>query len=114
MTPENYRLIHVACALLLFLGLGGALFVSGDQKPSKLAMSLHGIALLAMLIAGVGYWHKQGLAWEHWITAKIGCWLFVGMVPLLVKKRVIARGLGVLLVVVVGATAVWLAQTKPF
>ena len=64
MTPEFYRVIHVTCALLLYLSLGAVVFGPRDEKPSKLAMMLHGIALLLMVVAGVGIWHKDGYEYE--------------------------------------------------
>ena len=79
MTPEFYRVIHVTCALLLYLSLGAVVFGPRDEKPSKLAMMLHGIALLLMVVAGVGIWHKDGnVEWGNWLSAKIGCWVFLG------------------------------------
>jgi hypothetical protein len=114
MTPEFYRVLHVAAALLLFLSLGGVLLTPTDAKPSKLVMPLHGIALLAMVFAGVGTVHKEGIEWGNWLYAKIGCWVFLAALPILVRKGMVPRMLGLLLAVAAGATAVWLAQTKPF
>lgn len=115
MTPEFYRLVHVGCALLLFLALGGALLGPADAKPPKLAMILHGLALVLMAVAGVGYVHKSAsVDWGNWLYAKIGCWLFIGVLPVLIRKRVLARPLALLLGIAAGVTAVWLAQQKPF
>ena len=115
MTPEFYRVVHVAAGLLLFLSLGGVLLGAKDGKPGKMVMALHGIALLLMVVAGVGTVHKDdGLEWGNWLYAKIGCWVFLAIMPVLVKKGVLPRVLGVLLAVAAGAAAVWLAQAKPF
>ncbi|MFK7738884.1 MAG: hypothetical protein AB8H80_01075 [Planctomycetota bacterium] len=116
MTPEFYRLIHVACALLLFLSLGGVLLSPADKKAPKSAMILHGIALLAMLVAGFGYVHKSATVdWEaKWVYAKIGCWLLVGALPILIRKGILPKPVGLLVAVAAGAAAVWLAQAKPF
>ncbi len=115
MSPEIYRVLHVVGALLLFLSLGGVLLVPGDQKASKLVMPLHGIALLIMVVAGVGVVHKDDtVSWQPWLYAKIGCWLFVAVLPVLVRKGTISRFVGLLLAIAAGATAVWLAQMKPF
>jgi hypothetical protein len=74
MDPKYYQLIHVAAALLVFLGLGGMLTGQGG----KVSAMLHGIGLLAMLVAGIGFAHKSGYGWPNWMIAKIGCWLLVG------------------------------------
>ena len=115
MTPEIYRLLHVAGVLLLFLGLGGVLFVGDGQKPGKLPMILHGLGLLVMVVAGVGTVHKDGAVdWGNWLYAKIGCWVLLAVMPVLIKKGILPRAIAWLFVLAIGATAVWLAQTKPF
>ena len=115
MSPEIYRVLHIVGALLLFLSLGGVLLVPGDQKASKLVMPLHGIALVIMVVAGVGVVHKSAdLSWQPWLFAKIGCWVFVAVLPVLVRKGILSRFIGLLLAIAAGAAAVWLAQMKPF
>ena len=115
MTPDLYRVLHAAGALLLFLSLGGVLLLPADAKPVKMSMALHGIALLLMVVAGVGTVHKYaGLNWGNWLYAKIGCWVFLAVLPVLVRKGMLPRMLGLLLAIAAGGAAVWLAQTKPF
>ncbi len=115
MSPDIYRVIHVTCGLLLFLSLGAVVFGPREEKPPKLAMILHGIALLLMVVAGVGIWHKDdGVEWGNWLSAKLGCWLFLGALPVLVRKGTLPRFLGLVLGVAAGGAAVWLAITKPF
>ncbi len=116
MTPETYRLLHVVGALLLFAGLGGTLAQAGKDggKAPALFLALHGIGLLAMLVAGIGYVHKKPLAWENWIFAKIACWVLLAAAPILVRRGVLPRFVAVVMVLALGATAVWLAQAKPF
>jgi len=113
MDPATYRLLHVVGVLVVFLGLGGMLCAE-PGKASKLFGALHGIGLLVMLVAGIGFAHKSGYGWPAWLIAKIGCWLLVGAVPMLVKRGVLTRLLGLLLVLGLGGVAVWLAQSKPF
>lgn len=114
MSPELYRVLHVVGVLMLFLGLGG-MFASEAGKGSKLFSMLHGIGLLLMLVAGIGFAHKSEppLGWPNWLLAKIACWIVVGALPVLVKRGVMPRLAGILLVLAVGAVAIWLAQTKP-
>lgn len=113
MSPEIYRVLHVVGVLMLFVGLGG-MFASEAGKAPKLFAMLHGIGLLVMLVAGIGFAHKSGYGWPNWLLAKIACWLLVGAMPVLVKRGIVPRVAGVLLALAIGATAVWLAQAKPF
>lgn len=116
MTPELYKLIHVVGVLFLFAGLGGVLATSGKEggKPSGLYMAMHGIGLLAMLVAGIGFVHKSGLAWQNWLSAKAGAWLLLAALPFLIRRGIVPRPLGLLLALALGAGAVYLAQVKPF
>jgi len=114
MTPDIYRVIHVSCALLLFLSLGAVVFAPKDSRPPKLAMILHGIALVLMVVAGVGVVHKDGnVEWGNWLYAKIGCWLFVGALPVLVRKGIVPGLLALLLALAAGGAAAWLAIVQP-
>jgi hypothetical protein len=113
MTPEFYRLLHIVGVLMLFLGLGG-MFASEAGKAPKLFAALHGIGLLLMVVAGVGYVHKKPLAWDSWLFAKIACWVLMGALPVLVKRGVVPRVGAIVLALAIGATAAWLAQAKPF
>ena len=116
MTPEFYRVLHVVGALLLFLSLGTVFFTPRDKKPPKLAMALHGIALVVMVVAGVGVVHKAGLEWGNWLYAKIACWVLLAALPTLVRKGTVPGIVGLLLAIGLGGAAAWLAiaETKPF
>lgn len=114
MSAEFYRLVHVIAVLMLFVGLGGVLAGTRDGgKAPPLYLALHGVGLLAMLIAGIGFAHKSGLGFPNWVIAKIGCWVILAAVPTLVRKGVLQRQVAVLLVVAIGGAAAWLA-TRPF
>ncbi|MEO6596360.1 MAG: hypothetical protein ABIP94_16545 [Planctomycetota bacterium] len=116
MSPETYRLLHVVGVLLLFLGLGGILGSGGREagKASTLFLAMHGIGLLTMLVAGIGFAHKKEIGWPNWLLAKIACWVLIGALPFLVRGGVLPRSIAILLVVAIGATAAWLARAHPF
>ena len=115
MTPETYRVLHVVGVLLLFLGLGGTLAHAGKEgKAPAMFLVLHGLGLLVMLVAGIGYVHKKPLVWENWLYAKIACWVLLAAAPILVRRGVLPRIAALVLVLAIGGTAVWLGQTKPF
>lgn len=113
MSPELYRLLHVVGVVMLFLGLGG-MFASEAGRTPRLFSVLHGVGLLLMLIAGIGFAHKSGLGWPNWMLAKIAIWVLIGALPALIKKGVVPRAGAVLLVLPLAAAAIWLAQAKPF
>jgi hypothetical protein len=113
MSPEFYRLAHVIGVLVLFLGLGG-MFASEPGKGSKLFPALHGIGLVVMVVAGIGYAHKMSLGWPNWLLAKIACWVIVAALPALAKRGVLPRAAALLLALAIGGVAVWLARAKPF
>jgi hypothetical protein len=110
MDPTYYKLIHVVGALFVFCGLGGML----AGKGGKFAGMLHGVGLLAMLVAGIGIAHKSPDGWKHWMTAKVGIWVLLGALPFLVKRGIVGALGALVLALGLGATAVWLAQAKPF
>lgn len=115
MSPETYRLLHVLGVLVVFLGLGGVLATAGDGgKAPKLFLMLHGVGLLVMLVCGIGYVHKMRFEWENWLFAKIACWVLIGAIPVLVRRGVLPRMVALVVVLGLGATAVWLARAKPF
>jgi hypothetical protein len=114
MSPEFYRVLHVVGVLTLFLGLGGVLAAPGKEKSSRLFLVLHGVGLLLMVVAGVGTVHKAGLTWGNWLYAKIGCWVLLAALPVLVKKGIVPRMAALLLALALGGAAAWLAQAKPF
>lgn len=117
MSPELYRLVHVACAFLLFLSLG-ALLAHEPGKAPRWSMMLHGIALLGMLVAGVGMMHKSEpkLEWQPWLYAKVGAWVLLGALPVLVKRGLLPRFVAFVLVLGLGVGAAWLGLVaqKPF
>ena len=117
MSPDLYRLIHVGSAFLLFLSLGAVLAHEPGKAP-RWSMMLHGIALLAMAVAGVGVMHKSEpkLEWQPWVFAKIGAWVLLAVLPVLVKRRLLPRFVAFVLVLGLGVGAAWLglATQKPF
>ena len=116
MPAETYRLLHVVGALMLMVGLGGILATASrdGSKPPMLFLALHGVGLLALLVAGIGFAHKSNLGWPNWMLAKIACWVLLAALPILVRRGVLPRGVAALLVIGLGALAAWLARVHPF
>lgn len=116
MPYEAYKVLHLTGLILTFLGLGGILLRSRDQGPSRFGLVLHGLGMLALLVAGFGLLARLGLnwPWPGWVWAKLGVWLLVGALPTMHKKGILPLALGWLVAGGAGVAAAWLAVAKPF
>ena len=113
-----YKLLHVVGLMLLFLGMGGTLlgaYAERDRAPKGTAV-LHGVGLFVMLLGGFGMMARLGIdwPWPGWLVAKLGVWLVIGALPVLVRRQVLPRGPAWLVAAGLGALAGWLAIYKPF
>lgn len=114
-----YKLVHLAGILLIILSLGGLLthaINSGapDHPWRKGAVISHGVGMLLALLGGFGALAKLGMHWNGWIIAKIGIWVIIGALPVLLRRRPGAAKplwIGVLLLAIAAAA---LALFKPF
>ena len=113
-----YKLLHVIGLMLLFLSLGGMLLGARsalDRAPKGTAI-LHGVGLFVMLVGGFGMMARLGIhwPWPGWLIAKLGVWLTIGALPVLVRRQVLPGGPAWLIAAALGALAAWLAISKPF
>ena len=118
MSYAIYKLLHVVGLMLLFLGMGGMLLgarAEPDRAPRRTAV-LHGVGLFVMLLGGFGMMARLGIdwPWPGWLFAKLGVWLVIGALPVLVRRQVLPRGPAWLVAAGLGALAAWLALSKPF
>lgn len=110
-----YKLIHIVGLAMLFLGLGGIFSHAGEGKGPKLYTVLYAVGLLAMLVAGFGRAARMGFSLTSgWILAKIGLWLFLGAMPVLVRRGLVPKPLAWIVALAVAAAAIYLAIEKPF
>ena len=118
MPYEIYKLIHVVGLMLLFLGIGGMLLVASSVRERGITRNtiLHALGLFAMLLGGFGMMARLGVhwPWPGWLIAKLGVWLIIGALPVLVRREVLPRGPAWLIAAALGALAGWLAISKPF
>ena len=116
MTYETYKIMHLVGLIVLYLALGAVLLSpeNNGEKPPKVAAALHGIGLLVMLVAGFGMLDRLNVAWPWptWVFLKLGIWILLGAMPVLVRKGIIPRSLGWLFAGALGGAAAWLAITK--
>lgn len=93
MPAEVYTVLHLLGIAWLFAALGGVTVhaLNGGDKASnsarKLLAASHGIALVIILVAGVGLLHKKGIAWGTWVYAKLALWLFLGGSLTLIQRK---------------------------
>lgn len=110
MDPYLLKTLHLAGAFGLFTSLGATLLGGSGKKGAAM---LHGISLL--LILGVGFaMLKKPPMGESWWMIKLGLWLFLGVAPVLAKRKVLAPWMVLVLSLAAAMTAAWLGLRKPF
>lgn len=104
------KTIHLAGVFALFASLGATL-LGGSQNKS--ASILHGVSMLLILLAGFAILKKPPMD-QYWWMAKLGLWLFIGIAPLLAKKKIMPSCVVFLLTLGAAIGAAYLAFYKPF
>ena len=51
---------------------------------------------------------------KYWWMVKIGLWLFLGVAPVLAKRKVLPASIVLALSIAAAVTAAWLGLAKPF
>jgi hypothetical protein len=121
MSFAAFKVIHILSVLFVFVSLGALMIIAreGVERGNgrKLAGMTHGIALLAVLIAGFGALARLGLsnpgAWPAWVWIKAAVWLVLGGITVLIRR---SPQLGTLLwwlIPLLGGIAAWAAIYKP-
>lgn len=104
------KILHIVGVIALFTSLGAVLLAGSGKKSASM---LHGISLLVILGAGFALLGKPPMQKSWWLI-KFGIWLFLGVAPVLVKRKILPPWLVLSLVLAAGATATWLVLVKPF
>lgn len=104
------KTLHIAGALALFTSFGATLLGGSGKKG---ASALHGISLLAIFLIGFAMLGKPKMD-QSWWMIKLGLWLFLGVAPVLAKRKVLPPWLVLILCLAAAATAAWLGLRKPF
>lgn len=114
-----YLFIHLFSVLLLFGSLGGMVLhvMNGGDKESnanrKLIMISHGVAMVLILIAGVGALHRSGGSFsEGWVHAKLGIWLLLGAAPAIINRKPSLAKLLWFILPLIGGFAFYFARWK--
>ena len=121
MSFMAFKVIHILSVLFVFVSLGALMLASreGVERGNgrKLAGMTHGIALLAVLVAGFGALARLGLsnpgAWPAWVWIKATVWLVLGGITVLIRRSPQLGKLLWVLIPLLGGIAAWAAVYKP-
>lgn len=117
-----YKIIHLIGVLMVFLALGGVAThtINGGSKIHSWRRPIaftHGVGLLLSLVGGFGLLARLGIVHgglPGWVLAKLGIWvLFAVLIGVISRRPAWAKPIWPL-IIVLGATAAFLAGSKPF
>jgi hypothetical protein len=104
------KTLHLAAVIALFTSLGATLLAGSGKKSASM---LHGISLLLVLLIGFAMLKKPPMD-QSWWMIKLGLWLFLGVAPVLAKRRVMPAWVVLVLSLAAAVAAAWLGLRKPF
>ncbi|MCX6874246.1 MAG: hypothetical protein NTW21_10630 [Verrucomicrobia bacterium] len=110
MDPILLKTLHLVSVFALCTSLGAVLLGGSDKRGASV---LHGISLLLIVALGFAMLKKPPMG-QSWWMIKLGMWVFLGVAPLLAKRRVLPGALLLLLCLAAAALAAWLGLSKPF
>lgn len=110
MDPFLLKILHLAGVFALFASLGATLLGGSNKKSASM---LHGVSLLVILLVGFAMLKKPPMD-QYWWMAKLGIWLFIGVAPVLAKKKILCPCVVFALTLVGAVAAAYLAFYKPF
>lgn len=117
-----YKIVHLVGVLMVFLALGGVAThaINGGAKGHSWRKPIaitHGIGLVLSLVGGFGLLARLGIVHgglPGWVMAKLGIWLlFAVLIGVVSRKPGWAKPIWPL-IIILGATAAYLAGSKPF
>lgn len=104
------KVLHLAGVFALFASLGATLLAGSKGKAGSM---LHGISLVLILLIGFAMLKKPPMD-QHWWMVKLVIWLFIGVAPLLSKRKILAPWMVFSLCLVAATYAAYLGIYKPF
>ncbi len=123
MSPEFYKLVHLAGILMVFMSIGGLALhgLNGGTKESNRARRLvsitYGVGLFIILLGGFGWLGSTGMmsaGMPGWTWAKLGIWMAVGALLALPTVRPELSRFVWIVAPILGVIGAWLARSKPF
>lgn len=119
MSYLAFKVLHILGVLLVFTAVGGLTLhaMNGGDRDSnqshKLVGISHGIGLVILLITGFGMLAQLGTGFPLWIWLKIGIWLLLGAVTVVIRRLAGQTAALWFLLPLLGAVAAYLAIFKP-
>lgn len=110
MDPLIFKTLHVMAAMGVFAALGATLLAANPEQQ-KAAAKWHGISLLALLLVGFALLRKPPMELHFW-KVKLLLWLFLGVAPVLSKKKLLPAPVLMSLCVVAAGLAAYLGLTR--
>jgi len=110
MDSTTYLIIHLIGLAALALGLGGMMAGGNDRKIFSI---LQGIALLVMLVSGFGLLARLHLGFPHFAMVKVGLWLVLGAMPVILRRLHASVIAGICISVALIGILAWLGVMKP-
>jgi hypothetical protein len=104
------KTLHIAGALGLFTSLGATLLAGSAKKSASI---IHGVSLLLILLVGFAMLKKPPMD-QSWWMIKTGLWLFLGVAPVLARRKVLPAWSVLVLSLAAAVAAAWLGLRKPF
>jgi hypothetical protein len=104
------KTLHIAGALGLFTSLGATLLAGSAKKSASI---IHGVSLLLILLVGFAMLKKPPMD-QSWWMIKTGLWLFLGVAPVLARRKVLPAWSVLALSLAAAMAAAWLGLRKPF
>lgn len=113
----TYKVVHLLGIFLLICGIGGlwamaaAATDESRRAARKLVLATHGVAMFLILLAGFGMLARLGISgsWPVWVWIKIGIWLLLGALPVLLRRSEKPAAALFYLTPILGAIAAWAA-----
>jgi hypothetical protein len=101
------------------MGLAGLIWaaaVDADKRMKRPAIIFHGLGLTLALVGGFGMAARLGMisGLPGWVHGKIGLWVALGALPVLIKRMPQHRSLVWWGIPLVGFLAAYLGAYKPF
>ncbi len=104
------KVLHLAGVFALFASLGATMLAGSKGKTASM---LHGISLVLILLIGFAMLKKPPMD-QHWWMVKLVIWLFIGVAPVLAKRKILTPWMVFSLCLAAATYAAYLGIYKPF
>ncbi len=121
-----YRLVHLFGLFVILMSLGGLTLwatqqvgqtpVSATQVAIRKRLNaVHGLGLFFSLLGGFGMLAKLEIhwPWPNWVIVKFACWLLLGGISVLPRRKPELAGLVFVAVLLIATLAAYTAIFKP-